>query len=318
MNKYRAVILGSGNIGTDLLIKLLRSQFLECVAFVGRNLDSPGMRLARSLGVECSDRSIDYIIERSNEIDLVFDATSAMSHAIHGPILRELNIKAVDLTPARIGPMCIPVINLHHSVMADNVNMVTCGGQASIPIAYAIGQTQRKIEWIHVASTISAKSAGPATIANLEEYIRTTEHGISQFSGVDTVKTTLEISKAVPCIHMHATVYAKVKEPRIKKLCSYLKSVFKKLKSYVPGYELIDGPHCVDGLISLTVKVKGMGDYLPEYAGNLDIINCAAMAIAEEYAKVFSGDFSQRPHLPQFPALFSPTDITQTQEIETI
>lgn len=317
MKRYRAAILGTGNIGTDLLIKVLRSAYLDCVAFIGRNLHSPGMIKAQSLGVTCSDRSINYIVEHANDIDLVFDATSASAHTLHAPILKKLNIKAIDLTPARIGPMCIPALNLHDAALVDNVNMVTCGGQTSIPIAYAIAQTQQNIESIEVNTSIAAQSAGPATIANLEEYLKTTEHGIRHFSGVNNVKTTLRLDPTVPCIHMHATISAQLKKTRLKKLRDVLKPLLKRMKRYVPGYQLISGPEFSNGKLSLTVTVKGLADYLPEYAGNLDIINCAALATAEEYARVFAGDFSLSSNIPP---LFAISDITgeNTQVIETI
>ena len=222
---------------------------------------------------------------RKKDIDLVFDATSAKAHKKHAPILSELGIKTIDLTPAKIGSMCIPVVNLIDSLGVKNVNMVTCGGQASIPIAYGIGKTQKDVEYIEVVSSIASKSAGPATRSNLDEYIGTTEQGISYFSGVTKVKAILNLNPAIPCINMQTTIFAKVKNPELIKLEDFLSPLIAGIVEYVPGYQLILGPTYENGRIVVMIKVKGLGDYLPEYAGNLDIINCAAIAMAEEYAR---------------------------------
>ncbi len=289
MRKYRVAILGSGNIGTDLLIKVGRSELLECVAFVGRSQKSAGMIKARSLGVYCSDKSIGYIIENPEKIDLVFDATSAKAHSLHAPVLKNLGKKVIDLTPAKIGPMCVPVVNLNESLIADNVNMITCGGQTSIPVAYAIGQSQTNVDYIEVVSSIASRSAGPATRANLDEYIGTTEKGLNLFSGVKKVKAILNLNPAVPCIDMQTTIFAKVHNPDLEKLKKILFPIIDRIKRYVPGYTLLLGPIFENNRIVIMIKVKGLGDYLPEYAGNLDIINCAAITMAEEYAKAVKG-----------------------------
>ncbi len=283
--KYRVVILGSGNIGTDLLIKVIRSKYLHCVAFVGRNLNSYGMLKAQSLGISCSDKGISYIESNANEIDLVFDATSARDHLVHAPILKKLGIKTIDLTPAKVGKLCVPAVNMNESLGEDNINMVTCGGQASIPIAYAIGRTQNNVKYIETVSSIASKSAGPATRLNLDEYLDTTESGIQMFSGTQKAKAILNLNPAVPCIDMQTTVFAKVEKPDIVALEEILLPLIKKVQSYVPGYKILVGPMVENDRIVVMIKVRGLGDYLPEYAGNLDIINCAAIAMAEEYAK---------------------------------
>jgi len=289
MRKFRVAILGSGNIGTDLLIKIMRSEYLECTGFVGRSFSSPGMTKASVLGVRCSDRSIGYIEENASGIDLVFDATSARDHANHAPILKRLGLKVIDLTPAKIGPLCVPAVNMRESLEADNINMVTCGGQASIPIAYAIGKSQREIEYIEVVSSIASKSAGAATRLNLDEYIGTTETGIRQFSGTPSAKAILNLNPAIPCIDMQTTVFAKVANPDLEALVPILDPIIRKIQGYVPGYRVLVGPIVENDRIVVMVKVRGLGDYLPEYAGNLDIINCAAIAMAEEYAKIHGG-----------------------------
>ena len=186
--KLKVAIIGSGNIGTDLLIKVLRSPYLECRIFISRRLSSAGMQKALSLGIPVSAEGIDYIVNNPTCCDLVFDATSAKSHIEHAPILRKLNKRVIDLTPAKIGLMCVPSVNLAKALNEFNVNMVTCGGQASIPVAYAIGQTQSDIDYIEVVSTIASRSAGPATRQNIDEYINNelmdetiTEHLLDEF-----------------------------------------------------------------------------------------------------------------------------------------
>lgn len=284
MKKMKVAILGSGNIGTDLLIKVLRSDKLTCGVFIGRNLGSQGIQKAQSLNVLVSAEGIDYIRKNPDCCDIVFDATSAASHIEHAEILSKLGKIVIDLTPAKIGPMCVPAVNLKESLDARNVNMVTCGGQASIPIAHAIGLTQTDVDYVEVVSSIASKSAGPATRMNLDEYIHTTEEGVKKFSGARRTKAILNLNPAIPCINMQTTVMAKVANPDIDKLKPVLADLAARVRKYVPGYEIIVGPVVEDGRIFVTVRVKGLGDFLPEYAGNLDIINCAAIAMAEEYA----------------------------------
>ncbi|NCD70752.1 acetaldehyde dehydrogenase (acetylating) [Mucilaginibacter agri] len=285
MSKLRVAILGSGNIGTDLLIKIQRSEYLECALFIGRNLSSPGMAKAISLGVKVSDQSIDAIVKDPDCCDLVFDATSARDAKHHWAILKELGKIVVDMTPAKLGGLCIPAVNLGDAIEQQNVNMVTCGGQASIPIAYLIGQIHPEVEYIEVVSSISSRSAGPATRLNLDEYIETTEEGIRIFSGAKRTKAILNLNPANPCIDMQTTIFAKVKNPNIKALTEAVNQMVQKINSYVPGYNLLVSPIYENERIVVMVKAQGLGDYLPKYAGNLDIINCAAIAVAEEYAK---------------------------------
>lgn len=284
--KLKVAIIGSGNIGTDLLIKVLRSPHLECGAFIGRNLSSSGMMKALSLGVPVSADGIDYIVKNPDCCDLVFDATSAKSHLEHAPVLKKLNKRVIDLTPAKIGLMSVPSVNLKDCLSEFNVNMVTCGGQASIPVAYAIGQTQTEVEYIEVVSSIASRSAGPATRQNLDEYIKTTEDGLKEFSGAARTKAILNLNPAEPCVDMQTTIFAKVKHPNMEKLSGVLTQLVEKIRKYVPGYEIILGPIVENGRIVVMARVRGLGDYLPAYAGNLDIINCAAIAMAEEYARV--------------------------------
>lgn len=283
-SKLKVAIIGSGNIGTDLLIKVLRSPLLECGAFIGRHLSSPGMLKALSLGVPVSAGGIAYIMDNPDCCDLVFDATSARSHFDHAPILKRLNKRVIDLTPAKVGLMSVPSVNLAECLTEFNVNMVTCGGQASIPVAYAIGQTQTGVEYIEVVSSIASRSAGPATRQNIDEYIKTTEDGLKEFSGAARTKAILNLNPAEPCVDMQTTIFAKVNNPDIPKLLGALSQLVEKIRKYVPGYEIILGPVVENGRIVVMARVRGLGDYLPAYAGNLDIINCAAIAMADEYA----------------------------------
>jgi len=286
MKKMRVAILGSGNIGTDLLIKVHRSKYLKCVLFVGRNLSSPGMTKAINLGVKVSDESIDGIIKYSDEIDIVFDATSAKDAIYHWEILDKLGKVVIDMTPAKLGALCIPAVNLDEIINERNINMITCGGQASIPIAYAIGKSQKKLQYIEVVSSIASRSAGPATRLNLDEYVDTTEQGIKLFSKVDKAKAILNLNPAEPCIDMQTTIFAKVENPDMEALENEIKNIVASIQTYVPGYSLLVPPIYENGRIVVMVKAQGLGDYLPKYAGNLDIINCAAIAVAEKFSKV--------------------------------
>lgn len=284
-NKLRVAIIGSGNIGTDLLIKVMRSSVLECTLFVGRNLNSPGLAKANALGVRISDRSIQALAAEPDAYDLVFDATSALDHVRHWEVLKALGKTVIDMTPSRIGVMCVPAINLEDCLSQGNINMVTCGGQASSPLAHAIGATHESVEYIEVVSSIASRSAGPATRLNLDEYIETTEEAIVHFSGCQRAKTILILNPAVPCVNMQTTVLAKVAKPNLEALRERVAAVVARLKTYVPGYELVLGPIVEGGRIVIMVKVQGLGDYLPKYSGNLDIINCAAIATAEAFAR---------------------------------
>ena len=283
--KLRTAILGTGNIGTDLLVKVCRSEYLECVLFAGRNLNSPGMMKASAMNIPISAKSIDAIVEQKDKIDLVFDATSAQDHVKHAKIFKELGIIAIDLTPARVGKMCIPAVNMNECLNEDNLNMVTCGGQASIPLAWAIASVNKEIDYIETISSIASRSAGPATRINLDEYLITTEFGIKSFSKSNRSKAILNLNPAQPCVDMQTTVFAKIANPDLAKTTVAIHEMVKKLQTYIPGYQLIVEPMIENERLVVMVRVRGLGDYLPSYAGNLDIINCAAVATAESFAK---------------------------------
>ena len=288
MRKLKVAILGTGNIGTDLLVKVLRSPVLECGAFIGRNLNSPGMSKAIQLGVPVSNEGIAYIEKTPDCATLVFDATSAADHRRHAPVLERLGKLVIDLTPAQVGELCCPAVNIDAFQGKRNVNVITCGGQASVPLAYALGQTHHEIEYIEVVSSIASRSAGPATRRNLDEYIHTTEAALKKFSGCRRAKAILNLNPAQPCIDMQTTVLAKVADLNLAAFKAKLDEVVARVRAYVPGYEVIVGPQLENGRVVVMVRVKGLGDYLPSFAGNLDIINCAALAVAESCARVSS------------------------------
>lgn len=285
-NKTRIGIIGSGNIGTDLLVKVMRSPHLTCTLFAGRNFNSAGMKRASQLGVPISDRGIEAIVADPSICDVVFDCTSAQAHIQHWAVLEKLGKTVVDMTPAKLGEFCIPAINAQDCIDtgARNINMITCGGQSSIPIAAAIGRVHSNIEYVEVASSIASRSAGPATRANLDEYIETTEDALQRFSGAKRAKAILILNPANPPIDMQTTIYAKIADPDLPAIRAAVEAMVAQLKTYVPGYQLIVPPTMEGGRVVTTIKVMGNGDYLPQYAGNLDIINCAAIAVAEMLA----------------------------------
>jgi acetaldehyde dehydrogenase (acetylating) len=286
-NKLKTAIIGTGNIGTDLMVKVMRSAYLTCTLFAGRNFNSTGMKRANALGVTISDRGIEAIVNDPNICEIVFDCTSAQAHTEHWAVLNRLGKTVIDMTPAKLGELCIPAINAAECLAtgARNINMITCGGQSSIPIAYAIAQAQPDIDYVEVASSIASRSAGPATRHNLDEYIETTQDALQAFSGAKHAKAILILNPANPPIDMQTTIYAKIKNPDMPAIQASVAVMVAKLKEYVPGYQLIVAPILEGGKVVTTIKVLGAGDYLPQYAGNLDIINCAAIAMAERIAQ---------------------------------
>jgi len=284
MSKTKVAIIGTGNIGVDLLVKILRSDYLECTLFAGRNLESPGMRYASDIGVTVSDKSINAIIEDPECCDIVFDATSASVHFKNAPILKNLGKYAIDLTPSLVGKMCVPVINGDECLDECNVNMVTCGGQATVPIAYAIKQIHNDIKYIEIVASISSRSAGPGTRANIDEFTQTTKDALSYFTGIPTTKAIITLNPADPPILMHNTIYAVIDNPKIDLIRESVKNMELKIQKYVPGYRVSIEPLFESGRVTTMIEVVGMGDYLPKYSGNLDIITCAAVNIAERYS----------------------------------
>lgn len=285
MKKVKVGIIGTGNIGTDLLIKVQRSDILECGIFAGKNPDSTGIKLAKSLGVKVSFNSIRAIQDNPNCCEIVFDATSAKVHLNNAPILKQLGKFTIDLTPSQIGKMCVPVINLAECLNYDNVNLVTCGGQAVTPIAYAIMKVHPETEYIEVVASIASKSAGSGTRANIDEYTQATKDAIVNFTGVRKAKAIIVLNPAEPPILMHNTIYARIEKPKIEEIATQVIAMVKKIQKYVPGYKIVIGPVVENNRVTTMIEVVGLGDFLPKYSGNLDIITCAAVNVAEEFAK---------------------------------
>jgi acetaldehyde dehydrogenase len=281
--KIKVGIIGTGNIGTDLLIKCNKSRIVEPVIFVGRRKESNGIDIAKGLGINTSIDGIDFFKNNKNYCDVVFDCTDAFSAKVNNEVFKEQHIKVIDLTPAKLGEMCIPLINDELIITDNNINMITCGGQSSIPLLHLISKYCEELEYIEVVSQISSKSAGLATRINVDEYIHTTEDAIKKFTGVKSCKVILNLNPAEPCVDMQTTMFLKHKEVNLRDLLGQLNNKIKEINTYVPNYELTSLPSINDNnILILSIKVKGTGDYLPPYAGNLDIINCAALKIIEK------------------------------------
>ena len=285
MKKIKVGIIGTGNIGTDILMKLQRSEVLECGIFAGRNEDSEGIKMAKSMGVRTSADSIHAIEEDPECCEIVFDATSASVHKYNAPILKKLNKFAIDLTPAHVGKMCVPVINMEECLNEDNVNLITCGGQATTPIANVISKIHPETKYIEIVATIASKSAGAGTRNNIDEFTQATRDALTEFTGIDNTKAIIVLNSAEPPITMRNTVYAMIDDPDMDAIRKGVREVEEKIRKYVPGYSVIMEPVHENGRVTTTIQVIGLGDYLPKYAGNLDIITCAAIEIAENYAK---------------------------------
>lgn len=284
MKKVKVGIIGTGNIGTDILMKLQRSEMLECGIFAGRNPESKGIEIAKSLGIPTSVDSIHAIEAAPKCCDIVFDATSADMHRYHAPILKKLGKYAIDLTPAHIGKFCIPSINMMECIRSEsNVNLITCGGQATIPLAYAISKVCTDISYLEIVASIASKSAGMGTRNNIDEFTQTTRDALTLFSGIENTKAIIILNPAEPPITMRNTLYAKIEHPNMDVICNAVYEMEKNIKKYVPGYRVIVGPILENDRVTTTIEVVGRGDYLPKYSGNLDIITCAAIEIAENY-----------------------------------
>lgn len=284
--KLNVAILGTGNIGTDLLIKVHKSPILNCTMFAGRDPASQGIKRAKALGTLTSDGSINALLATPDSYDLVFDATSASAHMKHWPKLRDLGKGVIDMTPSMIGNMAVPAIGLSSIRDVSNVNMISCGGQASIPLVEAISHVCSDISYIEVVSSIASSSAGPATRVNIDEYIENTEAGLCLFSGCDNVKTIMILNPALPHIDMQVAVSVTVSRPEMENVLLSVEKMVDKVAAYVPGYAIVVPPVYDSNRIFVMVRVCGAGDYLPKYAGNLDIINCAAIAVAHKHAEV--------------------------------
>ena len=305
-NKLNVAIIGSGNIGTDLMIKVLRtSSNLKMSVMVGIDPQSDGLARAQRMGVATTHEGVDGLINMPEfeDISIVFDATSAGAHLINDKKLKTAKpgIRLVDLTPAAIGPYCVPVVNLEDHIEQPNVNMVTCGGQATIPMVAAVKQVAR-VHYAEIVASVSSKSAGPGTRANIDEFTQTTARAIEQVGGAEKGKAIIILNPAEPPMIMRDTVYVLSEQVDKAKVAASVEEMAKAVQSYVPGYRLkqkvqfddipADAPMHIPGLgnfsglkTSVFLEVEGAAHYLPAYAGNLDIMTSAAMATAERMAK---------------------------------
>lgn len=284
--KIKVAIIGTGNIGTDLLLKALKTDFMDVVAFVGRRLDSDGMLTAKRYNVLTSDQGIEYFINNPKCCDVVYDCTSAADAIEHAKVFKEQGIKVIDLTPAKVGDMCVPDVNSEIISTDDNVNMITCGGQASMPMLHLLSKECTGLEYIEVVSQIASKSAGMATRINVDNYIQTTQKAITKFTGCSNNKVILNLNPAEPCVDMQTTIFIKAKKVNFENLTEKVLEKIEELRTYIPYYEMVLPPTMNDnGVVVMSIKVRGTGDYLPAYAGNLDIINCAAIKVTERLVK---------------------------------
>ena len=282
MEKIKVGIIGPGNIGTDLMYKVMKSSSLEMKLMAGI-VESEGIRRAAGLGFDTSIEGVD-AIAADTEIRIVFDATSAKAHLHNAPILKKAGKIVMDMTPAAVGPYVVPCVNMDSLPFdTDNFNMVTCGGQATVPIAYAINRVADS-EYTEIVSAISSKSAGPGTRANIDEFTETTSKALEIVAGSDKGKAIIVLNPANPPLMMTNTVYALVKNPDEARIKDSVEAIVKEVKSYVPGYRLRVPPVLDGNKVTVIVEVEGAGDFLPAYSGNLDIINQAAVATAEQVA----------------------------------
>ncbi|MGW4051096.1 acetaldehyde dehydrogenase (acetylating) [Streptomyces sp. NPDC004779] len=291
--KATAAVVGSGNIGTDLLYKLLRSELVEPRWMVGVDPDSDGLARARRLGLEVTHEGVDALLARDETPDLVFEATSASVHRANAPRYAELGIRAIDLTPAAVGPAVVPPANLRAHLDQPNVNMITCGGQATIPMVYAVSRVV-PVAYAEIVASVASVSAGPGTRANIDEFTRTTSRGIETIGGAARGKAIIILNPADPPVIMRDTVFCAVPEDADRAAITLsVKEVAEQVAAYVPGYRLrgepqFDDPSPENGgmaRVAIFLEVEGAGDYLPPYAGNLDIMTAAATKVGEEFAR---------------------------------
>ena len=288
-NKVKCALIGPGNIGTDLLAKLQRSEVLEPVWMVGIDPESDGLKKARELGLKTTSEGVDGLLPhvKADNIQITFDATSAYVHAENSRKLNALGVMMIDLTPAAIGPYCVPPVNLTLQVGKGvmNVNMVTCGGQATIPMVHAVSRVQ-PVRYAEIVATVSSRSAGPGTRKNIDEFTRTTAAAISKVGGAKEGKAIIIINPADPPLMMRDTVHCLVEGTTdAAAIERSVHEMIEQVRKYVPGYRLVNGPVFDGDRVSIYLEVEGLGDYLPRYAGNLDIMTAAAARTAEMFAE---------------------------------
>lgn len=296
MRKIKCALIGSGNIGTDLMYKLLRSEVLEPVWMVGIDPESEGLKRAAEKGLKTTHEGIDGLLPHveTDNIEIAFDATSAYVHAANSAKLNELGVLMVDLTPAAIGPLCVPPVNLA-DLAGDrpmNVNMISCAGQATIPMVAAVSQIQ-PVDYAEIIASLSSKSVGPGTRANLDEFTYTTSSALEKLGGAKKGKALAIINPAEPPLIMRNTVYCEVEgTPDQDAITASVHAMIKEVQRYVPGYKLVNGPDFDGNRVAIFLEVAGLGDFLPTYAGNLDVMTAAAARTAEMFAeRILDGSF---------------------------
>ncbi len=300
MQKIKCALIGPGNIGTDLLAKLQRSPVLEPVWMVGIDPNSDGLKRAREMGIKTTSDGVDGLLPHviADGVQIAFDATSAYVHAENSRKLNALGVMMIDLTPAAIGPFCVPPVNLkeHLGKREMNVNMVTCGGQATIPIVAAVSRIQ-PVAYAEIIATAASKSAGPGTRKNIDEFTTTTANAIRIVGGAKVSKAIIVLNPAEPPLLMRDTVHCLTEtEPDQKRITASILEMITEVQKYVPGYRLVNGPVFDGNRVSVFMEVTGLGDYLPKYAGNLDIMTAAAARTAEMFAEeLLNGTLTLEP-----------------------
>lgn len=296
MDKVNVALIGSGNIGTDLLYKALRSDVIRPVWMVGVDPASEGLARARELGLKTAADGVEGLVPHvaRDRVQIAFDATSAYVHADNARRLQALGVVMVDLTPAAIGPYCVPPVNLaeHVGRREMNVNLVSCGGQATIPIVAAVSRVQ-PVEYGEIIATVASRSAGPGTRRNIDEFTRTTAAGIERVGGAARGKAIIILNPADPPLIMRDTVHCLTREaPQVEAITTSIQAMVAQVQRYVPGYRVKNGPVFDGRRVSVYLEVEGLGDYLPRYAGNLDIMTAAGLKTAEMIAtEIASGRF---------------------------
>ncbi|MCG2576848.1 acetaldehyde dehydrogenase (acetylating) [Dechloromonas sp. XY25] len=300
MKKIRCALIGSGNIGTDLIYKIQRSPVLEPVWMVGIDPESEGLARAREMGLKTTAAGVDGLLPHvlDDNIQIAFDATSAYVHAENSRKLNELGVMMIDLTPAAIGPLCVPPVNLreHAEKVEMNVNMISCAGQATIPIVNAVSRIQ-SVAYSEIVASLASKSIGPGTRANLDEFTYTTSNAIEVVGGARKGKALAIINPAEPPMMMRNTISCLTDEtPDEPRIIESVLAMIKEVQKYVPGYRLVNGPLFDGKRVTVFMEVAGLGDYLPKYAGNLDIMTAAATRTAEMFAEeILAGSIQLKP-----------------------